>query len=150
MSFPPSRIQVSAGGVAFQKQGEEIQIVLISVGQLKRWQLPKGQISPWESIEAAAQREVREEGGIETELLGLIDTIEYWYYSGSGEKRVRYHKFVHFYLLRYRSGNVLDHDAEVNEAIWMEIDQALDMLAFKSERSIVEKAKTVIRGMNSE
>lgn len=138
----PTKLQISAGGVAFRVLQERIEVALISVGEDNRWQLPKGIVDKGESIEAAARREVREEAGVNTELLSLIDKTEYWYYSRAD--RVRFHKFVHFYLLRYESGDVTAHDDEVNDARWVEIDEAIEMMAFDSERKIVEKAKTLI------
>jgi NADH pyrophosphatase NudC (nudix superfamily) len=51
---------------------------------------------------------------------------------------------VHFYLLRYLSGDVADHDYEVEEARWVEIDEAIKQLAFDSERQLVEKARTLL------
>jgi 8-oxo-dGTP diphosphatase len=67
--------QVSAGGVAFRRAGDRVEIALISVGPGGRWQLPKGLVDRDELPELAAQREVREEAGLETERLGLIETI---------------------------------------------------------------------------
>lgn len=40
-----------------------------------------------ESAEAAALREVREEAGIECELLEKIETIEYWYVADNRGRR---------------------------------------------------------------
>jgi 8-oxo-dGTP diphosphatase len=144
MSGVPTKSQTSAGGVVFRQNGKKNEIVLISVGEEKRWQLPKGLVGKGEDAEAAALREVREEGGVETELLDLIDQIEYWYYSSSRGKRIRFHKFVYFYLMRYLSGDVDDHDGEVNEAAWFEINNAVGILAFSSEKKIVEKAEQMI------
>jgi 8-oxo-dGTP pyrophosphatase MutT (NUDIX family) len=140
----PTRQQVSAGGVAFRKRGGRIYVALISVGDQKRWQLPKGLIGGNEETQAAALREVREETGLETEIIAPIDVVEYWYFSGTGPARVRFHKFVHFFLLRYRSGKTEDHDHEVNEARWVEINRAEELLAFASEKKIVARAREMI------
>ena len=152
MSRVVTKEQVSAGGVAFRRAGARVEVALISVGQSARWQLPKGLVGRGESPESAALREVREEAGVVCELLAPIDTAEYWYYGGArggGGGRVRFHKFVHFYLLRYLSGDVADHDSEVNEARWFEIGAAVAALAFKSERQIAERARELIEGITT-
>jgi 8-oxo-dGTP diphosphatase len=136
--------QVSAGGVAFRTGPSGTEVALISVGKEARWQLPKGLVDPGETPEVTALREVREEAGIETELVERIDTIEYWYVGDRRGQRVRFHKFVHFFLLRYQAGQVSDHDHEVNEARWVQIREARQLLAFRSERQAVEKAEGLI------
>ena len=136
--------QISAGGVAFRWKDSEPEIAIVSVKPKLRWQLPKGIVDPGESPEVTAVREVKEEAGIETDRLALIETIEYWYRSVKYGKPVRYHKFVHFYLLEYRSGDVSEHDHEIEEARWVSFDEALELLEFKSERKVVEKARAMI------
>lgn len=143
MAKVPTRLEISAGGVAFRRM-KGVKVALISVGEDNRWQLPKGLVDKNESTEAAAVREVREEAGVETVVAGRIDKIEYWYFSKHGPEPARIHKFVHFYLLEYRSGDVRDHDSEVNEARWVEIESAIEMLAFDGEKKVVEKAKEMI------
>jgi 8-oxo-dGTP pyrophosphatase MutT (NUDIX family) len=136
--------QVSAGGVAFRWKDSEPEIAIVSVKPKLRWQLPKGIVDPGESPEVTAIREVKEEAGLETDRLALIETIEYWYRSVNYGKPVRYHKFVHFYLLQYRSGDVSEHDHEIEEARWVSFDEALELLEFKNEREVVEKAREMI------
>jgi 8-oxo-dGTP diphosphatase len=144
MNKVPTFDQVSAGGVVFRRQAEELEVALISVGDPQRWQLPKGLVGSDEEPETAALREVREEAGVDAELLGFIDKIEYWYYSTQKGSRIRFHKRVDFYLMRYLSGDVRDHDHEVNDAAWFEIEVALEKLAFKSEKEIVQKAAEMV------
>ena len=141
MSQVVTKLQTSAGGVVFRRRGSKIEIALISVGDECRWQLPKGMVDQREPPEITAVREVREETGLEVEMVAPIETIEYWYFSTNRQGRVRFHKFVHFYLFRYKSGDVRDHDHEVNEARWVEINRACAILAFKSEKKIVELAR---------
>jgi len=136
--------QISAGGVAFRWKDSEPEIAIVSMKPKLRWQLPKGIVDPGESPEVTAIREVREEAGVETERLGLIETIEYWYRSVRDGEPVRYHKFVHFYLLQYLSGDVAEHDHEIEEARWVSFEEAIEMLDFKSEREVVEKAREMI------
>lgn len=140
--------QVSSGGVAFRQSALGTEVALISVGKPARWQLPKGIVDPGETPEVTAVREVREETGLETSLQKKIDTIEYWYVGNKGQQRVRFHKFVHFYLLAYQAGDIGKHDWEVNEAKWVELQEAKQLLAFKSERLVLEKAAQLISALN--
>ncbi|HVS61781.1 MAG TPA: NUDIX domain-containing protein [Gemmatimonadaceae bacterium] len=140
----PVRDQESAGGVVFRRDNERIDVVIVAVGGQNRWQLPKGLVEKDEKPEIAAVREAREEGGIDSEVVEHIETLEYWYAGLDGGERVRFHKRVHFYLLRYLSGDTGNHDWEVNEARWVPIDDAKSQLAFDNERRVVERARELI------
>ena len=144
----PIEAQFSAGGVAFRLGRDGgAEVALIAVGEKLRWQLPKGTIEHGEAPEDAALREVREETGLTTEIVELLDVVEYWYVGDSRGRRVRFHKKVHFYLMRYLNGDVADHDHEVREARWLPIDEAVERLAFKNERNVVVRAKERIAAL---
>ena len=140
----PVKEQVSAGGVVFRGDKGNVQVVIVSVGGQNRWQLPKGLVEKGESPETTAVREAREEAGVSSEVVQLIETIEYWYAGLDNGIRVRFHKRVHFYLLRYASGDTKDHDWEVNEARWVPIEDAANQLAFDNERRVMERARELI------
>ena len=40
------------------------------------WSLPGGRVEPGEPVRAAALRELKEETGVEAELLGLVDVVD--------------------------------------------------------------------------
>jgi 8-oxo-dGTP pyrophosphatase MutT (NUDIX family) len=140
----PIRDQVSAGGVVFRRHNEQVEVVIISVGSERRWQLPKGLVDKGEKPEITAVREAREEGGVVSEVVEHIETIEYWYAGIENGIRVRFHKRVHFYLLRYVSGDTKDHDWEVNEARWVPIEDAAGQLAFDNEKRVMAQARVLI------
>lgn len=141
----PTVEQISAGGAAFRSTDSGYETAIVAVRPSGRWQLPKGLVDAGESDEQAAVREVREEAGVECEIIEKIETVEYWYFGDQRGERVRFHKSVHFYLMKYLSGDTANHDREVSEARWVRIDDAVKMLAFKSEKAVVEKGFELIK-----
>jgi 8-oxo-dGTP pyrophosphatase MutT (NUDIX family) len=140
----PVKEQVSAGGVVFRGKKGSVDVVIVSVGGQNRWQLPKGLVEAGEKPEITAVREAREEGGVLSEVVQLIETIEYWYAGLDNGIKVRFHKRVHFYLLRYVSGDTKDHDWEVNEARWVPIEEATGQLAFDNEKRVMQSARGLV------
>jgi 8-oxo-dGTP pyrophosphatase MutT (NUDIX family) len=140
----PVRDQVSAGGVVFRGEKAGAEVVIVSVGGANRWQLPKGLVEKGEKPEITAVREAREEAGVDSEVVQHLETIEYWFAGLDGGERVRFHKHVHFYLLRYLGGDTGQHDWEVNEARWVPIDDATRQLTFDSERRVMERARELL------
>ena len=102
--------------------------------------LPKGHLDGDETPEQAARREVAEEAGVSGELIGPLGDVEYRYerHGRTIVKRVR------FYLYQYRSGDVADHDHEIEEARWMPLSEAADTLTYDGEREMVRRAMSQI------
>ncbi|MET0811310.1 MAG: NUDIX domain-containing protein, partial [Thermoleophilaceae bacterium] len=127
--------EFSAGGVVTRRMQGRAFVAVVRVRE-QILALPKGHPDPGESSAEAAQREVREEAGLETELVEKLGDIRYWYVR-DGERVM---KIVSFFLFRYRSGSVEDHDHEVEEALWIPLEEAPERLAYKGEREIAGTA----------
>jgi 8-oxo-dGTP pyrophosphatase MutT (NUDIX family) len=129
--------EVSAGGVVL-RDGQVAVIVPTrrAADGRKVLALPKGHVDPGETPAQAAQREVREEAGVETRLVGRLGEVRYWYQRDG--RRIA--KLVTFFLFDYLAGDVADHDAEVEEARWIAPEEALATLTYKGEREMVERA----------
>jgi 8-oxo-dGTP pyrophosphatase MutT (NUDIX family) len=103
--------------------------------------LPKGHPEEGESPVDAALREVREEAGVEARLVEALGDVRYWY---TREGR-RIAKVVSFFLLQYVSGEVDDHDFEVEHARWMPLEEAARELTYAGEREMAARALSRMR-----
>ena len=100
------------------------------------WGLPKGTPNPGESLEQTAVREVTEETGLEVRVVDKLGVIEYWF----SRERVRYHKWVHYYLMEAVGGDTSKHDIEYDKVEWFPVEVALKKLTFKNEVEMAQKA----------
>ena len=145
-----TRTEISAGAVVYRTASAGQSEVVLILTHEGRWQLPKGWVEDQEDHATTALREVQEETGLEATVIGMLDTIEYWYRSTYDPEPARVHKFVHFFLARYEAGTTDDHDDEVQEVRWFGIKEAMDALAFDSERTVMAKAReTLTRAQES-
>jgi 8-oxo-dGTP pyrophosphatase MutT (NUDIX family) len=128
--------EFSAGGVTVRNFRGRPFIAAVRVKGGTVLALPKGQIDAGESAAEAAAREVREEAGVTGELVEKLGDVRYWY-QRSGERVL---KVVSFFLFRYRSGSVRDHDHEVDSAEWVPLEDAPRLLQYRGEREMAEAA----------
>lgn len=134
-----TKAQTSAGGVVYKKEGEFVEVALVSTKRGKVWTLPKGLIGEGETPEQAALREVKEESGLTGKIVDSLGEIKYWYYHK--EQNTTYRKTVHYFLMEYTSGSVKEHDWEVDEVAWFPIDMALSKVVYKGDKEILQRAK---------
>lgn len=81
-----------------------------------RWSLPGGLLELGEPLAEGVAREVREETGLEVEVLGLVELLDRIYREGA---RVRYHYVIADYLCRVVGGE-LRAGSDADAARWVE------------------------------
>jgi 8-oxo-dGTP pyrophosphatase MutT (NUDIX family) len=138
---PERRREISAGGVVVR--GREI-VVIVPTRRAADGSrvlcLPKGHLDPGESPQQAAAREVREEAGVEGELIAELGEVRYWYRRDGRAIP----KSVRFFLFRYTCGDPRDHDEEVERAQWMSLREAEEALTYEGEREVVARARAAL------
>jgi 8-oxo-dGTP pyrophosphatase MutT (NUDIX family) len=136
----------SAGGIVHRVSDGQQQIVLVHRRHPRLWALPKGTPNAGETIEETATRETREETGLAVEIEAPIRAIEYFFVRG----RTRYHKTVHFYLMRPVGGALEEHDHEFDEVAWFQIEEAMEVMTHATERAVVEQVAAMLAAPTSE
>ena len=127
---------ISAGGVVLREGETGTEVVICGRSSDGVWGLPKGTLDEGESLEQAAVREVIEETGLKVEIVRKVGVVEYWF----AREGVRYHKWVHHYLMRATGGDTANHDAEHDRVEWLPVEKALRKLTFENDRNMVRQA----------
>lgn len=115
------------------------EVAMIATDGGSRWGLPKGHVQRGETAEAAACREVAEETGLNGEVVQHLATIEYWFRAGA----VRVHKYVDLFLLRYIGGDLTPQEAEVDDARWVPLPEAVVLASFDREREVLVQTQSL-------
>ncbi len=132
----------SAGGVVHRSSDGRTEIALVHRRKPRLWALPKGTPDAGETLVETALRETREETGLRVELEAPISDIRYYFVHGS----TRFSKTVHFYLMRPVGGSLDEHDHEFDEARWVQVEEALEVMSYATERTVVERAVQMLNG----
>ncbi len=114
----------SAGGVVFDRAGRVALVRQRDRRARLRWTLPKGRLERGESPDEAAIREVYEETGIVTRLLGAIGVYD--------TKRRRTH---YFRMLAWRDHGRFDDETE--EVRFVKPERALRLLRSRRDRTVL-------------
>ena len=116
-------------------RGDEV--LLIRRGKPPRqgeWSLPGGRIEPGERLADAALRALREETGVEAELIGLIDVVD-----GLFPEAGRHYVLID-YAARWRSGEPVAGD-DAAEAAFLPFQRALSLVDWEETRRVIRLAR---------
>ena len=130
--------EFSAGGIVFNNLG---QVLLINNEALKDpsksyWGFPKGHLNPGESSKDAAAREIKEETGLEVEIVDKIGDSKYAF-TFDGEKIF---KVVTMFLMKVVGGELKIQPEELLDAGWFEPEEALKKLSFSADKTLLKQA----------
>lgn len=104
------------------------------------WSLPKGHVEAGETPEMAAVREVKEETGLDSEIVRELGVIDFWFQ----QDKVSIHKTVHHFLLYTAGGPLIAQEGEVDEIAWVALDQVGQRLTHQDERKLVQRARAFL------
>ncbi|MBU1323085.1 NUDIX domain-containing protein [Patescibacteria group bacterium] len=136
-----SKREFSAGGVVYKKEDGQILWLVCKHSGYHKWVLPKGLVEEGEGLEETAVREVEEECGIKTKVVAKIPEPEKYIYTMNN---VKIFKMVNYFLMEYVSGDIVNHDFEMEEVGWFKFEEAKEKLNFHGAKKVLEKARDLL------
>lgn|SRR5690606_16647886 len=119
-----------AGAVAVRSVGDELCILLVRAKKNpEHWILPKGHVEPGETESEAAVRELREEAGIQGQVIAPLGALEFP--SDEGVVHAEY----------FLVGGVSEvGGGEDRETRWCTLEEALRLIIWEDTRDLVRRA----------
>ncbi|MFE3443745.1 NUDIX domain-containing protein [Nocardia sp. NPDC059180] len=123
----------AAGAVVWRYAADgsgAIEIAVIHRPKYEDWSLPKGKLDPGETPVLAAVREVAEETGLHCRLGRYLGHVTY---PVPGHRKL---KRVYYWAAEVIDG-AFAANTEVDELIWLRLDQVMDELSYPMDRQVV-------------
>lgn len=114
------------------------EVLLIKRGQpprLNQWSLPGGRLEWGETLEVAALRELKEETGVDAELLGLIDVVDGVFPARPGGEITRHYVMID-YAARWTGGEPVAGD-DAADARFVSLDEAMALVEWDETRRVI-------------
>ncbi len=100
------------------------------------WSVPGGLVEPGETLEKAIRREIREETGLDVEVVRPIHVAEVVERDEDG--RIRYHYVLVDFLCREAGGRIRPGD-DAKEVRWIPLDRAGDLPLTRTTKELIEE-----------
>jgi ADP-ribose pyrophosphatase YjhB (NUDIX family) len=134
----------TAGGIVFRrsKKGEDIEILLTQDAK-DRWTIAKGHIEEGETAKECAEREVREETGLQRmEVMSWLGKIHFRYRRQQSLVLMT----TQIYLIRaLDDADALTKEDWMNGIGWFKVNEALDMIEYEDISKLLLVALKKIR-----
>jgi 8-oxo-dGTP diphosphatase len=117
-------------------RGDEV--LLIRRGtppRLNQWSVPGGRLEWGETLQVAALRELKEETGVEAELLGLLDVVDGVFPARPGGEITRHYVMID-YAARWTGGEPVAGD-DAAEARFVTLDEAMALVEWEETRRVI-------------
>jgi len=127
------RVQFAAGGIVWDKHGDDRRLALVHRAKYDDWSLPKGKPDPGEEIAETALREVQEELGVDVDFGPFAGTTHYLLRDGRT-------KIVFYWHMLKRPGETtFKPNREIDAVQWLEPKDAIRELTHEVEKELLRK-----------
>lgn len=133
---------MSAGGVVIRRFDGEPRVLVI-LDPYGKWGLPKGHLEGEEGPREAAEREVREETGLEDVSVGPEVAVTTWRFHRDGSP---VEKVCTYFLMDSRAGEARPEVSEgITDLEWLPVAEAMERVDYDNTREVIREADRMIR-----
>ncbi|MEM1484369.1 NUDIX domain-containing protein [Oscillospiraceae bacterium PP1C4] len=133
----------SCGALVYRKKQEKYELLLIKHCCGGHWSFPKGHVESGENELQTALREIKEETGLDVDLLdGFRQSVEY-FPKPHVKKQV-----IYFLGHAQKDDAVKRQEEEISEYKWCLLDTADEMVTFKNDKNLIQEAKKFLAVKN--
>jgi len=101
-----------------------------------KWSVPGGVIELGEKVEEALRREIKEELGIDVEIMGILDIYDSIFRDKRGN--IRYHYVIIDFVAKPKTKNIKPSD-EILDYKWVELSEIEEMDVTPSLKRMIKK-----------
>ena len=137
MNDYPNRPLIGVGVIVLKDE----RVLLVRRGKPPeegRWSLPGGRQRLGEPVRDTARREVREEAGVDIDLIGLLDVVDSLHRDDDGI--VEYHYTLIDFVAAWRSGEAIA-GGDAAEVTWAELDALEDYNLWSETTRVIGLAR---------
>ena len=133
----------SCGAIVIYRDGDRYKTLLVRNHNGRNYSFPKGHVEKGETEKQTAVREVKEETGLDIEIIDSFREVADYCPFGKIKKRVV------FFMAQTFSDKVELQEEEIDSFIWVDLQQARKMCTYDNDLRIIEKAELTIRLIKS-
>ena len=126
---------LKAGAVIFSKENPD-KILVLYQEKHDDFSLPKGHLEAGETLKQCAIREIKEETGLDIEILSDLDVV---HYTNKNDGNVE----TTYYIARSLDDNAVQTE-DGGSIFWLTIDQALEKLSYENLRQLLITNRNLI------
>lgn len=128
----------SCGAVVYRRHHGNIEVLLVRNIVGGHWSFPKGHVENDETEHQTAKREILEETGIDVSIVDNFREVVTYYPKKNTTKDVV------FFLAKALNFNYTPLEEEIKQIKWVEINHALSIVSYSSNRRLIDLAKKMI------